>query len=61
MVFSERGSPRKDLHPDDKVRSLACYLLHHAEFFYAEHQPGVAPGRSLWKSDMLLLNITGAF
>ena len=24
-------SPRKDLHPDDEVRSLACCLLHHAE------------------------------
>ena len=27
----EKWSPRKELHPDDDVRSVACYLLHHAE------------------------------
>lgn len=27
----QNWSPRKELHPDDEVRSLACCLLHHAE------------------------------
>ena len=30
-VHLPRWSPRKELHPDDEVRSLACCLLHHAE------------------------------
>ncbi len=29
--YATTRSPRKDLHPDDEVRSLACCLLHHAE------------------------------
>jgi len=27
----QKWSPRKELHPDDGVRSAACCLLHHAE------------------------------
>ena len=27
----QNWSPRKELHPDDEVRSLECCLLHHAE------------------------------
>ena len=46
-------SPRKELHPDDEVRSLACCLLHHAEKYKVERRPGLAPGKNWFASSRL--------
>ena len=47
-----KWSPRKELHPDDGVRSAACCLLHHAERVL-ERRPGLAPGKNWFASSRL--------